>query len=191
MKRNSTPAFTTVRLRSKYGDNGGEYFIDPSDAKGMARVKKDLKSAQDEEPNFDWHLETRGTHAGWHRWRENPVRRTKRNSGQSYTIAFQGKHRGAIGHPENFTVTVQATSPKAAIIKLYDKYDHIHLPKIVHGGKTFRIPRNNPKKKNPRRRPSTRRVSRAWWRTRSIKGFKNLNRALARRSKKLKSRRRK
>lgn len=47
-----------------------------------------------------------------------------------YTIKFKGKHKGAIGIFQNFTQSVEAENPEKAILKLYDKYDHVHFPKI-------------------------------------------------------------
>ncbi len=67
-RRKNPPHITTVRLMNKFHESGGEYYMDPDDTKMLARIKKDLADARREEPNFGWHLETRGTHATWHRW---------------------------------------------------------------------------------------------------------------------------
>ena len=67
-RRKNPPHLTTVRLMNKFHESGGEYYMDPDDAKMLARIKKDLADARREEPKFGWHLETRGTHATWHRW---------------------------------------------------------------------------------------------------------------------------
>lgn len=74
-------AITTVRLVDKTGYKGGEWFVDPSKSGQnlLARIHTDLSRARAEEPGADWHLETRGTHKGWHRWEEkNPRRRYRR-----------------------------------------------------------------------------------------------------------------
>ncbi len=77
-RRNPKPIITTMRLTNKYHENGGEWYLDYDDKKMMARIKKDLADAQREEPNWDWHLETRGTISTWHRMKDNP--RTKRKA---------------------------------------------------------------------------------------------------------------
>ena len=48
----------------------------------------------------------------------------------TYKISFTGHLKGAIGIFYKITDTVQATDEKAAILALYDKYDHIHHPKV-------------------------------------------------------------
>ncbi len=153
-KRNPTPGFTTIRLRSKYGDNGGEYCIDPSDLKGMERVRKDLKSAQDEEPNFGWHLETRGTHNGWHKWKEN-------SSSNPPTCKLCGGPKmvlGSLGWTRHFRC------------------------RDCGAESSQKVRRPKPKKKNPtRRRASTKRILKAWMRAKSGKGAMALHRKAARR----------
>lgn len=77
------PVITTVRLIDKTGYKGGEWFVDPDDSKLLAKIHTDASKARAEEPDMDWHLETRGTHKGWHRWephmKPNPRRRYRRN----------------------------------------------------------------------------------------------------------------
>lgn len=46
------------------------------------------------------------------------------------TVSFIGRLKGAIGIFYKITDTVQATDEKAAILALYDKYEHIHQPKV-------------------------------------------------------------
>ena len=58
---------TNVRLVNRWGENGGEYTIPPDRPEGMSRVYRDLAEYRDLEPDSDWHLETRGTIATWHR----------------------------------------------------------------------------------------------------------------------------
>ena len=41
-------------------------------------------------------------------------------------VQFQGKHLGAIGVAQFFTVEVEANDLEDARLKLYDNYDHIH-----------------------------------------------------------------
>lgn len=50
---------------------------------------------------------------------------------KKYTISFTGKERNAIGISSKFTVTVEAEDEDKAILKLYDKFDHIQMPKII------------------------------------------------------------
>ena len=47
----------------------------------------------------------------------------------TYNIRFTGKKLGAIGAMEQFSEEVEAADEKAAILKLYEKYDHISMPK--------------------------------------------------------------
>lgn len=86
-RRNGKPIITTMRLTNKYRENGGEWYLDYDDKKMLAYIKKDLAAARAEEPDRDWHLETRGTHVGWHRiadperlFGKNPSRRYRRNT---------------------------------------------------------------------------------------------------------------
>jgi len=48
----------------------------------------------------------------------------------TYKISFTGRLTGSIGKVYRITDTVQATDEKAAILALYDKYEHIHQPKV-------------------------------------------------------------
>lgn len=57
---------TNVRLINKWRENGGEWTV-RSDA-DMKRIQRELDAYRREEPRADWHLETRGTSASWHRW---------------------------------------------------------------------------------------------------------------------------
>jgi hypothetical protein len=50
---------------------------------------------------------------------------------KTYCIAFFGRLRGAIGVSCAFTKTIQATNEEAAILKMYDEYDHIQQPSIT------------------------------------------------------------
>jgi hypothetical protein len=58
---------TNVRIVNKFREVGGSWIVAPDDAK-MAYVKKQLETYQAEEKDSDWHLETRGEVADWHRW---------------------------------------------------------------------------------------------------------------------------
>jgi hypothetical protein len=48
----------------------------------------------------------------------------------TYKISFTGRLKGAIGIFYKISDTVQAEDEKAAILKLYDKYDSVHQPKV-------------------------------------------------------------
>ena len=48
----------------------------------------------------------------------------------TYKISFTGRLKGAIGIFYPITDKVQATDEKAAILALYDKYEHISNPKV-------------------------------------------------------------
>ncbi len=50
---------------------------------------------------------------------------------KKYRVTFNGRAKGAIGRSSNFQVTVSADSPQQAILKLYDEYDHIHMPQVA------------------------------------------------------------
>ncbi len=58
----------TIRIVSGLGDVDAQYYCTPDDERQLARIRHDLATLQREEPNARWHLETRGTSAGWHRW---------------------------------------------------------------------------------------------------------------------------
>jgi len=47
-----------------------------------------------------------------------------------YKITFTGRLIGAIGIFYKITDTVQAANEKDAILALYNKYEHIHQPKV-------------------------------------------------------------
>jgi len=47
-----------------------------------------------------------------------------------FQIKFRGRLKGAIGIFEDFTETVEASDRDAAVLKLYDKYEHISVGKI-------------------------------------------------------------
>lgn len=48
---------------------------------------------------------------------------------RTYRIKFKGRRIGAIGITEKFEETVQAENEEKAILKLYDKYEHISIIK--------------------------------------------------------------
>jgi hypothetical protein len=48
----------------------------------------------------------------------------------TYKIHFIGRKNGAIGITYHNYVTVEAETPEAAILKLYDTYEHIRVIKI-------------------------------------------------------------
>jgi hypothetical protein len=50
---------------------------------------------------------------------------------KEYTITFNGRKAGAIGIFYWITETVQAESEQEAVLKLYEKYDHITQKKIT------------------------------------------------------------
>lgn len=65
--------YLNVRFRDKYGEEGGRASLDPSDPsvnRRVLRLLKDLKEMRELEPGHDWHLETMGEQAGWHRWND-------------------------------------------------------------------------------------------------------------------------
>jgi hypothetical protein len=45
---------------------------------------------------------------------------------KTYACSFVAVRVGAIGRPYNVSTTVQADSPEAARLKLYDTWEHIH-----------------------------------------------------------------
>jgi hypothetical protein len=47
-----------------------------------------------------------------------------------YRITFQGRKRGAIGVFYEITETVEAPDADAAVLKLYDTWEHIHAPDV-------------------------------------------------------------
>lgn len=49
---------------------------------------------------------------------------------KTYRISFQGRRAGAIGILEHFTATREAGTPEAAILALYNEYEHISVRKI-------------------------------------------------------------
>ncbi len=58
----------TIRIVNSLREVDSQYYCDPGDEQQLARVRFELAYLQNEEPNSGWHLETRGTSAGWHRW---------------------------------------------------------------------------------------------------------------------------
>ena len=44
-----------------------------------------------------------------------------------WRIVFYGKRLGAIGVSQGFSETVEAESADAAVLALYDRYEHIHV----------------------------------------------------------------
>ncbi len=50
---------------------------------------------------------------------------------RTYRIAFEAKHKGAIGKSERFVRIVKARSSKDAVLALYDNFDHISQPKVM------------------------------------------------------------
>lgn len=49
---------------------------------------------------------------------------------KTYKITFEGREKDCIGAFYSFTDIITAHDENAAQIKLYEKYDHIHFPKI-------------------------------------------------------------
>jgi hypothetical protein len=47
-----------------------------------------------------------------------------------FRISFTGRKLGAIGINSRFTETVEAADPDAAVLKLYDKYEDVHVPTV-------------------------------------------------------------
>jgi hypothetical protein len=60
--------FTTIRLTNKHREEGGQWYCQPQEVGKLAQVKLVLAECREAEPDADWHLEARGTQAGWHRW---------------------------------------------------------------------------------------------------------------------------
>lgn len=48
----------------------------------------------------------------------------------SYKIIFIGREHGAIGITYKITKTVEATTKETAVLKLYDKYEHVSVLNI-------------------------------------------------------------
>ena len=48
----------------------------------------------------------------------------------NYKITFLGRLKGAIGICYTITDYREAESEEKAILALYDKYDHVHMPKV-------------------------------------------------------------
>lgn len=48
----------------------------------------------------------------------------------SYKIVFIGRESGAIGITYKITKTVEATTKELAVLKLYDKHEHISVLNI-------------------------------------------------------------
>jgi len=53
-----------IRLRNKYGENGGSWISDSM----LARAQKDLREYQEEEPQAGWKLEVCGEVGHWHEY---------------------------------------------------------------------------------------------------------------------------
>jgi hypothetical protein len=47
-----------------------------------------------------------------------------------YEIAFTGRKKGAIGIFYPIVARRTAENPDAAVLALYDEYEHIHMPKV-------------------------------------------------------------
>lgn len=60
----------------------------------------------------------------------------KKNPGpmKTFRVSFTGRMKGAIGKFYRIRDTVKATDPEAAVLALYEKYDHISQP-MVNGKK--------------------------------------------------------
>jgi len=59
---------TNIKFTNRNREDGGSFKCDPSDAKRVAYLKKELATYREEEPKADWHAETQGTKSGgWHR----------------------------------------------------------------------------------------------------------------------------
>ena len=59
-----------VRIRGNGAEVAGSWIVEPGNKAKLDRIKKELAEIQAEEPNMNWHLETRGTHADWHPWKD-------------------------------------------------------------------------------------------------------------------------
>lgn len=57
---------TNLKLTNKYREEGG-HWINATSAI-LAYALKLCAECQEADPNSDWHLETRGTSADWHRF---------------------------------------------------------------------------------------------------------------------------
>lgn len=47
-----------------------------------------------------------------------------------YSITFSGRLAGALGVTYKITHEVEATNEREAVLKLYDKFEHIAFPKV-------------------------------------------------------------
>lgn len=50
---------------------------------------------------------------------------------KNYKVEFNGREAGAIGITYKIVVVVQAEDEKQALLKLYEKYEHISFPKFT------------------------------------------------------------
>lgn len=50
---------------------------------------------------------------------------------KTYQIVFTGCKKGAIGIRYTISAIRSAESPEAAILALYDDYEHIHMPRVT------------------------------------------------------------
>jgi hypothetical protein len=50
---------------------------------------------------------------------------------KTWLIAFSGKTKGAIGAFQNCAEEVEADSSEAAVLKLYDKYEHVLVNSVI------------------------------------------------------------
>ena len=57
-----------LRLRSRDNDNGGEWY--DTNPHALQQARRGLTALQKAEPQNEWHLETRGTSATWHRYQD-------------------------------------------------------------------------------------------------------------------------
>jgi hypothetical protein len=57
-----------VRLVDADGNVDSSWHVEPGDTKRAEWSVALLHEYRDAEPRRDWHLQTRGTVAGWHRW---------------------------------------------------------------------------------------------------------------------------
>lgn len=73
MGATETVNITTLGLRNRLHEDGGAWIT----ATVTAYHYKMLRECREAEPHADWHLETRGTSTGWHRY-EPPMTETCR-----------------------------------------------------------------------------------------------------------------
>ena len=56
-----------VKLVDDLGRDGGRWRVQPDNTSLIVYINRELKAYRAEEPTANWHLQTCGTHIGYHR----------------------------------------------------------------------------------------------------------------------------